>query len=72
MGVESKIREMLAKGKEIESALNEETQELDEWMLLKILNLMQLVEIKVIQLKGTQTRIQKYKTLVELETSMVV
>ena len=30
MGVESKIREMLAKGKEIESALNEETQELDE------------------------------------------
>ena len=30
MGVESKIREMLAKGKEVESALNEETQELDE------------------------------------------
>ena len=30
MGVESKIREMLAKGKEVESALNEEFQELDE------------------------------------------
>ena len=30
MGVESKIRELLAKGKEVESALNEETQELDE------------------------------------------
>ena len=30
MGVESKIREMLANGKEVESALNEETQELDE------------------------------------------
>ena len=30
MGVESKIRELLAKGKEVESALNEEVQELDE------------------------------------------
>jgi hypothetical protein len=30
MGVESKIRELLAKGKEVESALNEEFQELDE------------------------------------------
>ena len=51
------------------------TRRLKNWTrleLLKILNLMQLVEIKVIQLKGTQTRIQKYKTLVELETSMVV
>ena len=38
MSVESKVRELLAKGKELDALINEEVQELDEAVCLRTLN----------------------------------